>query len=166
PLDGGHLLPAGRLREKPDALRRADVVVFNGADTRAALDAARDRVAHWLRADAIVAGMARRVTLVAADGSSSAAPRRLLAVSAIARPAAFEQSLAAAGIEVAGHVIRRDHHRYDAEDARAIDQLASREGLDVVTTEKDWVKLRGRGLSSRVWVARLEVSLHGDPLPV
>ncbi|HEX6790641.1 MAG TPA: tetraacyldisaccharide 4'-kinase, partial [Candidatus Krumholzibacteria bacterium] len=47
PLDGGHLLPAGRLREKPDALRRADVVVFNGADTRAALDAARDRVAHW-----------------------------------------------------------------------------------------------------------------------
>src|SRR5262249_40249812 len=49
PLDGGHLLPAGRLREKPGALARAEAIVFNGAADADAIAAGRARIERWIR---------------------------------------------------------------------------------------------------------------------
>jgi tetraacyldisaccharide 4'-kinase len=166
PLDGGALLPAGTLREAPSALRRADAVVFNGASSEDALQNARARVARWLRDGIPVAGMARSLSFAAVGAGAQASPWRLVAVSAIARPEAFARSLADAGVVVAAHLMFRDHHRYDAKDVARIAARAAREDAEVVTTEKDWVKLRGLELPARVWVARLEVALIGDPLPV
>ena len=165
PLDGGHLLPAGTLREKPDALRRADAVVFNGVASESALRDARARVQPWLRDGISVAGMTRVVTIAAPGAAGERPPARLVAVSAIARPDAFVRSLQGTGVDVAGHVTFRDHHRYDAGDVARIAERARRENVDVVTTEKDWVKLRRLHPPVRVWVARLDVSLIGDALP-
>jgi tetraacyldisaccharide 4'-kinase len=165
PLDGGVALPAGRLRESPAALRRADVVVFNGASSAEAVREARGRIARWLREGVPAAGLARRVCVVSPEGEGDPAPRRLVAVSGIARPEAFARSLAGAGVDVAAHLVFRDHHRYDERDAARIAERARSEGADLVTTEKDWVKLRGLEMPARVWVARLEVSLVGDSLP-
>jgi tetraacyldisaccharide 4'-kinase len=165
PLDGGALLPAGRLREKPDALQRAHAIVFNGAATADAVASARQKVARWLRPGVLVAGMARRVELEHVSGDSTR-PDAFLAVSGIARPAAFERSLADAGVRTAGHEIFADHHRYDARDVARIGARLHKEGLRaVVVTEKDWVKLRQLSPPFPVWVARLEVSLIGDELP-
>jgi len=165
PLDRGRLLPAGTLRERPGALRRAHAVVFNGAASESALREARSRVQPWLREGTAVAGMTRTLSIAAADGATNRAPDRMLAVSAIARPDAFARSLHGAGVDTAGHVVFRDHHRYDARDVARIVERAQREHLDVVTTEKDWVKLRPFRPAVRVFVARLDVSLIGDPLP-
>jgi tetraacyldisaccharide 4'-kinase len=166
PLDGGRLLPAGRLRENPDALARAQAIVFNGAATPDAIAAARAQVARWLRPDVAILGMARRIELIPVAGEPS---RRdaLLAVSAIARPTAFEQSLQSAGASIAGHEIFPDHHRYDARDVERIAQRAqSANATAIVATEKDWVKLRHFDMPLPVWIARLELSLTGDELPV
>ena len=165
PLDAGALLPAGRLREKPDALRRADAIVFNGAATAAAVASAREKVARWLKPGVRVAGMARRIELAPATGSS-ARPDTFLAVSGIARPAAFEHSLNGAGARIAGHEVFSDHHRYDARDVARIEARVRSAGAGaVVVTEKDWVKLRRLQPPFPVWVARLEVTLIGDELP-
>lgn len=166
PLDGGELLPAGRLREKPDALLRANAIVFNGAASPADVTVAREKVERWLRPGVAVAGMARRIQLahVAGDGKASDA---LLAVSAIARPTAFEESLRQAGVPIAAHEVFADHHRYDERDVTRIDAKRRSGGAGaVVTTEKDWVKLRQLAPPFPVWVARLEVTLIGDELPL
>jgi tetraacyldisaccharide 4'-kinase len=166
PLDGGALLPAGRLREKPDALARADAIVFNGAATPADIEAGRDRVRRYLLEDVAVAGMARTLTLVPARAATTMPPSSVVAVCAIARPDAFRRSLEQTGMRVATLVTFRDHHRYTPADVSRIDECARRENASIVTTEKDWVKLRHLALARDVWVARLEVSLVGDPLPL
>lgn len=166
PLDGGSLLPAGRLREKPDALGRAQAIVFNGAATAAEVAAARAKIARWVTPGVAVAGMTRRIELAHVAGDSTHADV-FLAVSGIARPAAFERSLAQADVRMAGHEIFADHHRYDARDMARIAEHMRREGARaLVTTEKDWVKLRWLSPPCSVWVARLDVTLIGDELPV
>jgi len=167
PLDGGHLIPAGRLREPPEALQRADAIVFNGLESAADLDRLRAVVSRWLRPGTAVAGMTRRIVLRLATGGESPLPRRAVAVSAIARGRNFRRGVEAAGVEVAAHEIFRDHHRYTERDAaRVIAQVRRNNADAVVTTEKDWTKLRQFEMGGVVWVARLDVSLIGDPLPV
>jgi len=166
PLDGGQLLPAGRLREKPAALERADAIVFNGAATTAEVQSARERVRPWLRDGVPVAGMKRSLVLISARGEAGSAPSRVVAVCAIARPESFTRALAGAGVEVAATLSFRDHHRYTVADVERIAERAQRENATLVTTEKDWMKLRALDVPAPVWRARLEVSLFGDPLPV
>jgi len=166
PLDGGALLPAGRLREKADALRRAHAIVFNGATTPNEVASARAHVDCWLTPGVAVAGMARRIELAHGTGDSTR-PAAFLAVSGIAKPALFERILAGAGVRVVGHEIFADHHRYDAGDLTRIERrLRASQVTAVIVTEKDWVKMRRLSPPFDVWVARLDVTLIGDELPV
>lgn len=166
PFDAGCLLPAGRLREKPDALARANALVMNGAATREELDAARAKLGKWLPAGIPVAGLARRIAFVTTDGATTSPPQRLVAVSSIARPDGFRRSLAAAGTDIIAHEIFPDHHLYKARDVeRMLARLERERAAGFVTTEKDWVKLRALDIAAPVVIARLDVSLIGDELP-
>jgi tetraacyldisaccharide 4'-kinase len=165
PLANGRVLPAGPLREPPAALARASVLVFNGAGDAAALARAKEKVNRWLRPNTRVAGLSRRIVLAGA-GTNGGRPSRVLAVSGIARPGRFEASLRGAGVEWVAHEVFGDHHDYDERDARALGAKARALGADgLVTTEKDWVKLRRLDVGAPVWVARLEVELFGDEVP-
>jgi tetraacyldisaccharide 4'-kinase len=166
PSSPGRVLPAGRLREPPVALARADAVVVSGVQDGAALGRARNELGRWLRPGARVAGLSRRAVLVPARAQGSTPPARVLAVSGIARPRRFEESLRTAGLVCLSHEVFRDHHRYDERDAAAIAARVRETGAEaVVTTEKDWVKLRRLAIGAPVWLARLEVELFGDELP-
>jgi tetraacyldisaccharide 4'-kinase len=160
PLANGNVLPAGRLREPPSAIARADVVVFNGASDAGALEAAQARVARWMHAGQRVYGLRRVVRLVAATPAARGSVSSALVVSGLARPDAFRESVEAAGVRAGDVLVFRDHHRYTGADAAAI-QARARGGA-VVTTEKDWVKLeRFDWGETPVWVARLAVELVG-----
>ncbi|HEU4364145.1 MAG TPA: tetraacyldisaccharide 4'-kinase, partial [Candidatus Krumholzibacteria bacterium] len=138
PLGSGRLLPAGTLRERPDALRRADVVVFNGARHDADVAAAREYVARWLSPRVTVLGMRRRIEMV-----GERKPARVFVAVGVARPERVAADLVAAGIEIAGAWSFPDHHAYRQADAVAIAERAYASGAEVVvTTEKDWVKMR------------------------
>jgi tetraacyldisaccharide 4'-kinase len=161
PLANGRLLPAGRLREAPSAIARAHVIVFNGASDAAAVERARERVARYLRADARVYGLRRRVTLQAGNARAATLLTDAVVVSGIARPDRFRESVEAAGVRVADALAYPDHHRYTVSDVRTIQSRAR--GRAVVTTEKDWVKLEAFDWGDAdVWVARLEVACVGD----
>lgn len=160
PLANGRVLPAGRLREAPSAIKRANVVVFNRAENEDAVEASTARVAPWLRDDAKVYGLRRRVVLVASTRGAIGLPAAALFVAAIAKPEEFVRSVEATGVLVEGLVAYRDHHRYADADARAIRARAP--GGALVTTEKDWTKLRRFDWGDTgVWIARLEVELVG-----
>lgn len=147
PLGYGRLLPSGLLRERPEAIGRADMVVMSHADVGRDADVAIRAIRPYAPVAPIVRAVHRPVALV--DGRSEArlgfehlVGRRLLAVSGIASPSRFEAMLVQLGACVAAHRIFPDHHRYTSDDLTIIYAAAQDVGASmVVTTEKDMVKL-------------------------
>jgi tetraacyldisaccharide 4'-kinase len=68
--------------------------------------------------------------------------KKVLALSSIGNPRAFEKTLWRLGARVAQSLRFKDHHRYAAGDVEKIKAAAQRCGADcVVSTEKDGVRL-------------------------
>jgi tetraacyldisaccharide 4'-kinase len=130
------VFPAGPLRAPLDAqLDRADGIVVVGEGTGAAGLTARAGarglpVFHGklLPDQAVTAGIA--------DG-------KVLAFAGIGDPEKFFATLVACGIEASIKLRFPDHHRYTAAEAEALLKEAERQGLALVTTEKDLVRLAG-----------------------
>jgi tetraacyldisaccharide 4'-kinase len=62
-------------------------------------------------------------------------------VSGIARPGRFHALLERLGCVLGGREVYRDHHRFETHEIRELEQRALRDGLRLVTTAKDEVRL-------------------------
>lgn len=83
---------------------------------------------------------------------------RVVAFSALARNERFFEVLEKSGAEIVARHSFRDHHRYDAEDIRAIRVSAAKSAADrIITTEKDLVKVPNEGFTA------LRVQMQVDP---
>ncbi|AWN44410.1 tetraacyldisaccharide 4'-kinase [Methylobacterium durans] len=103
-----------------------------------------------------------RAALVAA--ASGFAGRRVYAFAGIGRPEKFFESLRATGAAIAGSRAFPDHHPFGAGDLSALADAADRLGADLVTTEKDAVRLPPE---FRARVRALPVALRfADPEPM
>jgi tetraacyldisaccharide 4'-kinase len=133
-------LPAGRLREGPAALRRANVVVLMDAETE-------KWAAGIVPATVPVVRAATHAVALVEPGADGWVPggldrlagREVAALAGIARPGRFVAALERLGARVGAARLLGDHHAFDAADLAWIDQAARR--ALVVTTEKDLVKL-------------------------
>ena len=131
-------LPAGRLRERPAALARADLVLITRVE-------AADE--DHLRALELQLGRercfrVRRQVLGfrTLDGREASPPARPFLVAAIARPERFRLD-AGALVPVAGARFFRDHYRYRPEDVRETEAQARAAGAEsILTTAKDAVR--------------------------
>ncbi len=75
---------------------------------------------------------------------------RLAAFAGIAAPASFVETLRGAGVEVKEMASFADHHWYSVDDLARLDARAAELGADaLITTEKDWVRLRRLRLPQR-----------------
>lgn len=138
-------LPAGPLREPWSGVRRADalIVTRKTITSETACELARGLEARWGRPVAVMhlaPGPLRRATGGEAVGPSApASGARVLAVSGIGAPAAFNGQLVATGFDVAPMPFP-DHHAFSASDVEGI--VARAEGCKaIVCTLKDTVKL-------------------------
>lgn len=135
-IGNGAVFPAGPLRAPLDAqIARAQVLLMIGDDSGAdalAADARAQGLAVFharLEPDlAVIAGIA--------DG-------KVLAFAGIGDPDKFFATLTASGIEASIKLRFPDHHHYSAAEAEALIKEAERQGLALVTTEKDLVRLAG-----------------------
>lgn len=154
-LGNGWPLPAGPLREPPSRLARVDAVVVNGGDWPAGVPP------H-------PAGFAMRLAPGEAYRIDRPAERRplagfrgrpLAAVAGIGHPPRFFAALAAAGLDFQAFPYP-DHHPYDAAD------LARWRGRDVLTTEKDAVKLESLAAAAKddvkIWALPVAAELSPD----
>ncbi len=90
------------------------------------------------------------------------AGRRIVAVSGLADPASFHSMLRQLGATIVATLDFPDHHDYTPHDVENI-LFAAPETADVVTTEKDLVKLeRFPQLNLSLYALRLEVSMEAD----
>jgi len=160
PFGGGHMLPAGRMREPRTALSRADIVVITRTHHAPAVEAAvhRDSDAPIFYArtepDSVTAPFHPQLT------EREARARRLFAFCGIGNPSAFVADLRDWGFEIVGHRFFPDHHRYLAGDIYAIEREAKAVGAEgVICTEKDSFNYRGVWRSMDLWVCSISMQV-------
>jgi tetraacyldisaccharide 4'-kinase len=155
PWGNERLLPDGPLREPLRALARADLVVAAGASSPADAPEIAAAIGRFAPGCPLLAARyvpvecweAQRVRSVPLTWLGAA---RLVAFAGIAVPAGFRTTLAELGVQVEAVVGFPDHHWYDERDLAALEARAAGPGIDgLVTTEKDWVRLRSLRPSRR-----------------
>jgi tetraacyldisaccharide 4'-kinase len=133
-IGNGFVFPAGPLRAPLAAqLARASalLVIGDGTGADAVLKAAPGlQVFHGrLEPDALEVAALR--------------PRKVLAFAGIGDPDKFFRTLHEAGIDARVREAFADHHRYSSAEAADLIARAQRDGLTLVTTEKDLARLQG-----------------------
>ena len=151
-IGNGRVFPAGPLRVPLAAqLARAHALILVGPPASGAGVAAQAR-SHGL--PVVRAHLQPDEEFIAALGRG-----RVLAFAGIGDPEKFFATLKAAGVSVGMKRPFPDHHCYTRAQAQALCEDADREGLVLVTTEKDLARLRG---DSEV----AELTDHAHALPV
>ncbi len=164
PWGNRRLFPRGMLREPLSALGRADLLVVTNppseADARAVTDTVRrhNRGVPVLVASYEVVG-AREMAAGRELQPGELGGRRLLAFAGLGSPAGFADTLLAAGVSVAGLMEYPDHHWFTQRDLGELAQQAGAIGAEgLITTEKDWVRLRSLTAPSvPLWVLRVRL---------
>jgi tetraacyldisaccharide 4'-kinase len=150
-IGNGRIVPAGPLRAPlPVQLERAHALIAVGPPL------APEIVAE-AKARALPMFQARLEpdrSFVAALGGG-----RALAFAGIGDPEKFFATLRESGVAIAAARSFADHHRYSRAEAQALCEHADREGLVLVTTEKDIVRMQGDTAS-----AELAVRCHALPV--
>ncbi|MBT9289440.1 tetraacyldisaccharide 4'-kinase [Prosthecodimorpha staleyi] len=148
-LGNGRVFPAGPLRA-PIAVQAgmADLVL---------------RIGQGAGVPALpgFAGATMQGRLVARDPAGWRG-RRVLAFAGIGRPEKFGDTLAALGADVAGLRPFPDHHAYSEGEARRLLVEAAALGAELVTTEKDIVRLAGFRSGARAELAARTAVLTVD----
>lgn len=141
PFGHGYLLPRGLLRERPEALGRADAVVITRTERvdAAALEAIERRVRAYVAPDTPVAFARGEPGPAGLATELSDAP--VFAVCGIGNPDAFLGTLADLGARVVGSRVLDDHGVLGEGDWPRLLAEARAAGAEcVVTTRKDAVK--------------------------
>ncbi|GAB4556006.1 MAG: tetraacyldisaccharide 4'-kinase [Phycisphaerales bacterium] len=157
-------LPAGWLREPVSSLERADVLVLTRCDVSSAAS-----LIERLRA------YAKPViqTVHAWDGFESGTSgalayeelhqQKAVIACAIGHPSAFVAQCEAAGVTIEESVIQPDHHDWTQSETHRLEHLALGRDAIILTTGKDWVKLRRHARTPERYVRpRLRVRMDDD----
>jgi len=144
------LLPAGRLRESPRALSRADAVVSDSEFPSGSVPAG---VKTWT--------MHRSLRV-------NTTSKRPVVFCGVGKPKNFFAQVRALGMVPAAEISFGDHHRYTLSDVRRLERIAKAKNADgFITTAKDAINLEPLGLQpvmrhteETIWRERSESRLH------
>jgi tetraacyldisaccharide 4'-kinase len=161
-LGNGFVFPAGPLRAPlAPQLARTDALIVVGQG------AAAEAVAAGIAAQQ---GLVLRARLVPdAESVAKLQGKRVLAFAGIGDPERFFRTLRAAGIEVVRPRAFADHHPFSEIEIESLIGDATRDQLTLVTTEKDFARLRGAGEQSALLrgIVPFKVTLEfGDEAPL
>lgn len=149
----GQIIPAGPLREGVgDGLARADLVVVMGEDRVGLMQQLPPLLAAPHGAPAALL----QARVQPSDPDHRLEGRRLLAFAGIARPEKFFASLRAAGASILMQETFGDHHRFTENELAILQQRAGELKAELITTEKDHVRLPKRW-RDRVGALAIEV---------
>jgi tetraacyldisaccharide 4'-kinase len=149
PFGGGHLLPAGLLREPKSALARADIIVITRSEQALAVETIvrRHTSAPIFYA---VTELLDVLPLAPPSPAQASAPSQLdwraenvFAFCGIGNAGAFFNDLNRWGVHVTGTESFPDHHKYSQTEADKLAAEAKKSGaVALICTEKDVFNLR------------------------
>ncbi|MCH9806387.1 MAG: tetraacyldisaccharide 4'-kinase [Alphaproteobacteria bacterium] len=132
-VGNGEVIPAGPLRAPLDfQFTLADCVVFNGPVDGAEKSGIPGEFP----------GPVLSASVVPNEAARSLVGERVVAYAGIGNPQRFIDLVSNLGAQVVGTRLYKDHHAFSEEDAKFLLELAASMGAKLVTTEKDFVRLR------------------------
>jgi len=161
PFANGRLLPRGLLRERPSALRRADLVILTRTDQvpAAELEALRKRIGpavETVHKPVHVRSLSNRKK----HGLDWLRGRAVYAFCGVGNPEAFRRTLESVGATVVKFRAFEDHHAYVPQDVRRMNAEAQEFMAEaIVTTEKDATKLNAEGFELPLAALRIEIEI-------
>ena len=149
PFGNNHLIPAGILREPLSSFSRADMIVLTKCDlvSEARLAEIKAYIKKINYPADIFESVHEPELLYTRDGNTHPLEylkgKTVSAVSGLGDNSSFITTLKNLGADVAAENSYMDHHQYTDDDLIAIHDTAKEKRIKtVVTTEKDWVKLK------------------------
>ncbi len=168
PLARQTMLPTGRLREPLSAMNRADILVFTRSETVPGTGPAIERFQGYpvFSAATRLLGFRRLGAggQVLRPEDIGAGP--FYAFCGIGNPRAFFRDLQNWQITLKGQCEFPDHHRYDARDARELEEAARRAGAKaMITTEKDAQNLAGVSFAEfQLYLATIDLEISKESM--
>lgn len=166
PFGNKRLFPEGILREPLNAIERAHIIVLTKTDavTQEQITALSRRIRQYNSNAPLYMAFHKPVSLINPNGVVKDLDfikgKRVYAFSGIANPAYFKTVLSSVGADVVEFKPFRDHYRYRQQDINKIIKKA--EGLEIITTEKDLVKLKGLRLTENIFALSIEFSINKE----
>ncbi|MCF7921007.1 MAG: tetraacyldisaccharide 4'-kinase [Candidatus Cloacimonetes bacterium] len=161
-IGNGFLLPAGILREPLSALKYADCIIYNGEGV----------IPMYLKKYQIKVKQGHYKTLGLFEGNnkeiqqSELTQSKLALISGIGNPQSFENTISSLKLKWKEHFRFPDHHNYSASDIEKINIQLKNQKIDyLLTTEKDYTKLRKAELNCKLLVLRIEFYLEENTFP-
>lgn len=166
PFGNGWTLPRGILREPPNHLIRADLIVLTRVDQAARLDELRAHLRTLNPGAPIIESIHQPVSLTHYQsreelGVEALRGARVAALSSIGNPAAFERTLTDLGAALADHWRFPNHHQYRRGPlSDLVDRARDLDAAAIITTEKDTVRFPpGFAFHIPVWVLKVKLSI-------
>ena len=173
PWGGGHCLPWGKLREPASNLRRAHAVLITRSDgvEPAELEALRGQCRTLLGDGPILATTHAPIEVIDRKHNhplEALQGEKAFVISGVGNPAAVRATIEQCGATVVGERAWPDHHAWTASDLAVADEAARMAGADaIVTTQKDWVKLRDfKPVDTTLRAVRVGLQFTDDPAPL
>jgi tetraacyldisaccharide 4'-kinase len=174
PFGNGLLVPAGILREPPEALRRAHIAVITKTDlvTEQSLAALKNKVRGISPVIDIYCSQHTPKFFYTADGEKKPLEyikgKNIVCVSGLADNDSFIKTIQRLDGIVGRNLSYIDHHRYVEYDLIELKNILQDLNISIVaTTEKDWVKLENIRLSMlgkgiEFLILRIELEVEKD----
>lgn len=141
----GHLFPMGILREPLSGLRRASLIMLKGSNPPVSPFEKggfnEGRMGGFNCQTISFSYKAKEVSSLFDGSILNLKGKKVIALSGIADPKSFSETLKELGAIVIEEIVYPDHHFYTSDDLKKIKDTAS-EAEIIVTTEKDGVKLK------------------------
>lgn len=165
------VFPGGVMREPISALKRADAFVITGVtrQNREKVETFKNKLGSifvdtpFFEIEYRVHGFVNHSSDCKQLSANDLQEKKLFAFCGIAKPEGFFSLLGGEGLQLCGMKAFADHHQYSANDLEALldcSRTAGCEGL--VTTEKDFVKIKNIPFSMPIWVAQLSLVVGDD----
>lgn len=137
----GRVIPAGPLRASLGCqLQCISAVVINQGSGPNSSQPKSASIAADLRQREFE-GPIMGASVTASDKLATLSGKRVLAFAGIGHPQRFFETVRSLGAELVGERVFADHHVVTRSEAVGLVQSAETQGLTLVTTEKDWVRL-------------------------
>jgi len=164
------IVPRGSWREPPYNLKRANMIMLTRCEqvSEELATLAAGLLTQWVSPRAI---FQQRTTVIGLhDAADNPVPlvaggRKVIAFAGIANPNGFLHTVRSLGMQISAASWFDDHHAYRLpHDLEDLAKLAHRRNVEaLITTMKDWVKLRGMPLPANcppIWHVRIETRLR------
>ena len=155
-LGNGRQLPSGPLREKPQRLEQADMVVINGqqADQSITVSGLQKMSIRPTQFRHLQSG--RRLAIEDWLESEPGTNREVHAVAAIGNPQRFADTLSQIGL---APIL----HRFDDHQTMTLEDLVFADNLPVIVTAKDAIKLEQvAAVSENIWAVDIEAVIDSS----